>query len=171
MGGIDSAHVSEMEYTAQPDKRLLALIIMAMVVLPALVVVELAVPSFQPRFIPSGASEAAAVSAGSGKASGATVMVIMPNGVSVDKTMNFQPADITLVVGTNNTIIWKNDDSTDHTVNFISAPSGVTPSSISNSDVPPGTTFGPITLTVPGTYMYHCQFHPSWMIGKIIVKS
>jgi plastocyanin len=141
-----------------------------MVVVPILVFAELAVPSFQPRFTPGG-SEAAAVSAASGKSTGATVTVIMPNGVSVDKSLNFQPSTITLVVGTNNTIMWHNDDSTDHTVNFISVPSGVTVSSISDSDVPPGTSFGPITLTVPGTYTYHCQFHPFWMIGTIVVKS
>ena len=28
-----------------------------------------------------------------------------------------------------------------------------------------------VTFTVAGTYMYHCQFHPGWMRGTIIVKS
>jgi len=159
-----------MEYNAQPDRRLVALVLAVVVVFPVLIAAELAVPSLQPRFTPSGSSEAVAASGGTPP--GATVVtVIMPNGINLDKSLNFQPATLVLVIGVNNSIVWHNDDTTDHTVTFISVPSGVKASTISAGDVPPGTSFGPITLTTPGTYIYHCQFHPAWMRGTIVVKS
>jgi plastocyanin len=160
-----------MTYSPQPDKRLLAILIVGMIVVPSLVAIELAVPNFQPKFTPANNGEGAAVGQSSGKSSGATVLVVMPNGVAVDKSLNFLPATITLVVGVNNSVTWHNDDTTDHTVTFISVPSGVSAGAISAGDVPPGSTAGPITLIGAGTYKYHCQFHPFWMIGTIIVKA
>ena len=98
------------------------------------------------------------------------VQVIMPSGVSVEHNLNFQPSSMTLIVGKNNTVTWTNKDGADHTVTFTSGPSGVTLASISDPDVGSGQTFT-ITLTVPGTYTYHCNFHPAWMHGTIVVKS
>jgi len=160
-----------MTYSPQPDKRLLAVLIVGMIVVPSLVAVELAVPNFQPKFTPASNSEGAAVQQSGGHSSGASVVVAMPNGVAVDKSLNFLPATITLVIGVNNSVSWHNEDTTDHTVTFISVPSGVSASAISASDVPPGSSVGPITFTVAGTYKYHCQFHPFWMIGTIVVKA
>jgi plastocyanin len=93
----------------------------------------------------------------------------MPNGVGVRSSLNFLPSTITLVIGVNNTISWTNKDSADHTVTFTKVPTGAQESSISNPDVSPGETFT-ITLTAPGTYQYHCAFHPGWMHGTITVK-
>lgn len=93
----------------------------------------------------------------------------MPNGVGVRSSLNFLPSTITLVIGVNNTISWTNKDSADHTVTFTTVPSGVQRISITNPDVGPGETFT-ITLTVAGTYQYHCSFHPGWMRGTVIVK-
>jgi plastocyanin len=39
----------------------------------------------------------------------------------------------------------------------------------SSSDLNSGATFGPLVLTVPGTYTYHCTIH-SGMNGKIVVQ-
>jgi plastocyanin len=162
-----------MEYSAQPDKRLVAVVLIVVVAVPGLIAAELAVPSLQPRFVAGGGTSGGGTPTGGGGGTPSTIVgvkVVMPNGVNLQKTLNFQPADITLVVGVNNSVTWTNQDSTDHTVTFTAVPGGVTASSMS-SDVPPGTSFGPITFTVPGTYQYHCQFHPGWMRGTIVVKA
>jgi plastocyanin len=74
----------------------------------------------------------------------------------------FQPKEIPVIIGVNNTVTWSNDDpGTVHTV---------------HSDLPefdsgfldPGKTFTH-TSTKPGTFTYHCDPHP-WMVGKVTVK-
>lgn len=155
-----------MEYEAKPDRRLWALLILGATIVPSMVALELAVPNFQPR-IGGGGSTAPPASGGVGTTT--AVQVVMPNGVGVRSSLNFQPSTITVVIGVNNTISWTNKDSADHTVTFATVPSGVQRTSISNPDVGPGETFT-ITLTVAGTYQYHCSFHPAWMRGTIIVK-
>jgi plastocyanin len=74
----------------------------------------------------------------------------------------FQPKNISIAIGVNNTVTWTNDDDVVHTV---------------HSDLPefdslfldPGKSFTH-TFTRPGTYTYHCDPHP-WMVGRIIVKN
>jgi plastocyanin len=160
-----------MEYRAQPDKRLLALILIAITVTPLLIAAELAYPNLQPKFVAAGAPGSESNPINSTAASGAAVKIIIPSGVNLNHALNFQPSTLTLVIGVNNTVSWVNQDSTDHTATFSVVPSGVKASSISAGDIPPGTSFGPVTFTVPGTYQYHCQFHPGWMRGTIIVVS
>jgi plastocyanin len=159
-----------MEYEAHPDKRLVALLLIAITVAPVAIAAELYVPGLQPRFQAAGSSPSSP-STPSGPTSVAGVKVVMPSGVNLNHNLNFAPSTIVLVIGVNNSVTWMNQDTTDHTVTFSVAPAGVTLSSISASDVPPGTSFGPISFTVAGTYNYHCQFHPGWMRGTIIVKS
>lgn len=159
-----------MEYEARPDRRLVALVMIAVVVIPSLVAAELAVPSLQPRFQVSSPSGGGVTPTGGGPPV-AGVKIMIPNGVNLNHALNFQPVTIVLVIGVNNTVTWVNQDTTDHTATFTIVPSGVTPGSVTAGDVPPGTSFGPIAFTVPGTYHYHCQFHPGWMRGTIIVKA
>jgi len=74
--------------------------------------------------------------------------------------MNFYPADITINVG--DTVAWRNEDSLSHTV---------------TSDIPGSFGSGTLGLgiiyehkfTSPGTFGYHCSFHPN-MTGRVIVK-
>lgn len=159
-----------MEYETKPDRRLWALLILGAAIVPSMVAVELAVPNFQPRFGGGGSTTPSTSGAGGGGGGTAAVQVVMPNGVAVRSNLNFQPATITVVVGVNNTISWTNKDSADHTVTFAAVPSGVQRTAISNPDIGPSETFT-ITLTVLGTYRYHCSFHPAWMRGTIVVKS
>jgi plastocyanin len=154
------------EYESKPDGRLWAVVILVAAIVPITIVAELAVPGFQPHIGSSGAPPPSSSSSGGITA----VQIIMPNGVSVEHNLNFQPSQITVVVGKNNTITWTNKDSADHTVTFISGPSGVTLASISNPDVGSGQSFT-VTLTTPGTYKFHCSFHPAWMMGTIVVNS
>jgi len=163
-----------MEYEAKPDGRLVALILIAVVAVPALVAAELYFPGLQPKFQASSPSGGAGTpSGGSGGTSTpvAGVKIIIPNGVNLNHALDFTPSTVVLVIGVNNSVTWVNQDTTDHTATFTVVPAGVTASSVSASDVPPGTSFGPVTFTVAGTYDYHCQFHPGWMRGTIIVKS
>jgi plastocyanin len=157
-----------MEYEAKPDNRLWALIIIAAAIVPSLVAVELAVPGFQAHFSVAGSTPSQP--SGPPPGGGVAVQVIMPSGVSVEHNLNFQPSSITLVVGKNNTVTWTNKDGADHTVTFLTGPTGVNLASISDADVGFGQTFT-ITLTVAGTYTYHCGFHPLWMRGTIVVKT
>jgi plastocyanin len=95
--------------------------------------------------------------------------IMVPNGTAASGgSLNFSPQNITVVMGTNNTIVWKNNDVAAHTITFTSAPSGVTASSLSDSsDLGAGTSYT-VTLTTPGTYHYKCSIHP-WMVGTITV--
>jgi plastocyanin len=97
---------------------------------------------------------------------GSKTVVTMPAGVGADMTANFAPASITVVVGVNNTIVWTNDDTAVHNVDFQSGPSGATLTTSVN--VRNGQSTPAITLTIPGTYTYVCDYH-TWMKGTIIV--
>ncbi len=78
----------------------------------------------------------------------------------------FNPDNITLVIGVNNSVTWQNPNSVAHTVTSTSVPSGA---STFNLQLAAG---GSVTqqFTVAGTYYYRCTIHP-WMGGEIIVKS
>jgi len=158
--------VNTVEYEPSPDRRLWALVILAAAVVPSMITFELAVPGFQARL--GGGASSIPPPSGGGKT--AAVQVIMPNGVGVTSSLNFAPSKITVKVGVNNTITWTNKDGADHTVTFSAVPTGVQAVSLSNPDMGSGESFT-ITLTVAGTYHYHCSFHPGWMQGTIVVVS
>jgi plastocyanin len=160
-----------MEYEAKPDGRLVALLVIAAVVLPGLIAAELYFPSLQPKFQASSPGGGATTSGGGGTPAVAGIKIMLPSGVSINHALNFDPSTVVLVIGVNNSVTWVNQDTTDHTATFTTVPAGVTATSVSASDIPPGTSFGPVTFSVAGTYNYHCQFHPGWMRGTIIVKS
>jgi len=67
-----------------------------------------------------------------------TVMVAMPSGASVGPSAfpGFSPANVTVVIGVNNTVTWTNDDSADHTVYSTSIPTGA--SAFSDGENPSG---------------------------------
>jgi plastocyanin len=87
----------------------------------------------------------------------------------------YAPSTITVVIGKNNTVVWTNMDAAFHTATAVSSDpatfesgcldgTGATcPTSSSGSSFQ-------LTFTVPGTYVYVCDYHP-WMRGEVIVKS
>ena len=75
----------------------------------------------------------------------------------------FTPDVITLVIGTNNTVYWTNNDASIHTAT--SDKSGV----FDTGNIVQGAS-AQVTFTTPGTFTYHCIYH-AWMQGTIIVKS
>jgi plastocyanin len=88
------------------------------------------------------------------------VIVIIPAGSAENPRLGFTPSLIKIVIGVNNTVIWKNEDVEWHTAH----------SNIPEFDskmIPPGTSFTH-TFQRAGSYPYHCDPHP-WMTGLIIV--
>ncbi len=100
--------------------------------------------------------------------------IIMPQGVSADQSLNFQPSTIHLAVGVNNTVMFKDEDNgAPHNVWFTTIPTGaVNPNAAAGQSSFYQLTSGQsvqYTLTTPGTYKYECQFHSGWMQGTITV--
>ena len=90
------------------------------------------------------------------------ITVNIPLGAGDNPRIGFSPAVVTIVIGVNNTVVWKNDDSDWHTAhsNIPEFYSGI---------IQPGASFTH-TFERPGTYPYHCDPHP-WMTGVITVES
>jgi plastocyanin len=92
------------------------------------------------------------------------VYIIAPAG-SGSSLANFSPADVTLVIGVNNTVVLKNEDMADHTITSNPGDSF----SFDTGDISGLSSSAPIVFTTPGVYPYHCTFHPSFMHGTITV--
>jgi plastocyanin len=152
----------------EPNRPALGVLAVAGVLLALSIATMLVVPSLQPKLTPVAVAGGGGPPAGGGvERGGKPVMVMMPSGVGINQKLDFTPKDIVVVIGVNNTMIWVNQDSVDHTAT--SDPGA--PAAFDTGDVPGGTSSAPITLTTAGTYAYHCQFHPAWMKGTIIVMA
>ena len=90
------------------------------------------------------------------------VVVTIPSGAGDNPKLGFEPAIMTIVIGINNTVVWKNEDSDWHTAhsNIPEFYSGI---------IQPGASFTH-TFERPGIYLYHCDPHP-WMTGLITVEA
>lgn len=97
------------------------------------------------------------------------VTIILPQGVGQNSSLNFEPANVTVVIGVNNTIEWRDNDQTaQHTVTSTSVPDGA--KMFDSSTLNGGNTYT-LTLVVPGIYHYYCKYHPAWMIATIVAKT
>jgi plastocyanin len=98
-----------------------------------------------------------------------TVTVSIPNGSgSPSGAPGYAPDVVTVVIGTNNTVMWTQDDTGhNHTVTPKDQPAGGGWIAGSGNMVPKSTYS--FTFTVPGTYNYLCAYH-AWMTGTVIVK-
>jgi len=81
--------------------------------------------------------------------------------------ITFSLQNITVVIGTNNTVEWTNNDAAPHTVTSQTIPVGA--ASFNSGILSQGQTFV-YTFSVPGTYYYICTIH-AWMHGWVTVKS
>jgi plastocyanin len=93
----------------------------------------------------------------------------MPSNAAV---VNFDPINSTVVMGTNNTILWTNEDTIQHTV-VICAPGAGQECSpakafASSAFLSHGDTFT-ATLNYTGVWHFFCSIHPATMKGTIIV--
>ena len=97
---------------------------------------------------------------------GPTAMITIPSGIGNDKSLNFQSPSITVAAGT--TVTWVNQDTGSvHDVDFTSTPSGASVATSPNTNKWVNNEYS-VTLTVPGTYTYICDYH-DWMMGTITV--
>jgi plastocyanin len=121
-------------------------------------------PAAQSTTSTSSSSTAASSSSQSSKA---VTAVSIPSGAfNPSNPPGFAPDAITIVIGTNNTVTWTNNDSAPHTVTSTGAPSS---GSFDSGSIAPGQTWTH-TFTTAGTYHYTCSYH-SWMKGTIIVEA
>ncbi len=93
------------------------------------------------------------------------VLVIIPSGAATNSSLDFESATITVIFGVNNTIMWRNEDSTNHSISFVSNPVGYIRG---DSAIPPGKTYS-VELNVTGTYTYEDVLYSQWMKGTITV--
>jgi plastocyanin len=100
------------------------------------------------------------VMASGGGATG--VRVVIPPGTGSNVQQSYQPADIVLVIGVNNTVTWVNNDGVPHTVT-------ATDSSFDSGNLPPGATWSH-TFNSAGQFPYVCSYH-YWMKGTVTVEA
>ena len=91
-----------------------------------------------------------------------SVVVAIAKGSGTNLHLGFEPSIVTLVIGVNNTVTWKNQDTDWHTAHsdFPEFDSGL---------IQAGGSYTHVFERV-GIYPYHCDPHP-WMTGIVIVKS
>ncbi len=92
-----------------------------------------------------------------GQKDGATVYI-----VESPVYWQYSPENLTVVLGVNSTVTWISHS---FTVDTVTSDTGM----FSSPSISPGSTFS-FTFTDPGTYGYHCLYHP-WMKGTITVLS
>ena len=96
------------------------------------------------------------------------------SGYSGTPTMlyGYSPANVTVVIGVNNTVVWDNADVTFHTATSNPTDPAQFNSACISSKVGPCSPATPTSyqfkFTVPGTYVYHCDYH-AWMEGVVVV--
>jgi plastocyanin len=94
------------------------------------------------------------------------VLVIIPPGIEkLSNKISFEPINVTVVIGVNNTIVFVNNDDQEHILESTSWPQTGQPFQLYSL---PGSMVN-VTLTTPGTYTYFCEWHPIWMDGTITV--
>jgi plastocyanin len=150
----------------KPNTPAVAILCVAGILLALSVTGVLLIPGLQPRYV---AAPSPGGVPGGGPApppgpAGAPSFVIAPSGSGISE-INFTPADITLVIGVNNTLVLKNEDTADHTIT--SNPGDAF--SFDTGDISGLSSSSPIVFSTPGVFGYHCQFHPAYMHGTITV--
>ncbi len=90
-----------------------------------------------------------------------TVQVSIDAGSGVNTNLpGYTPADITVVIGVNNTVVWANNDDMPHTVTALDG-------SFDSANLNPGKSFVH-TFTNSGVFAYTCTYH-RWMNGTVTV--
>ena len=156
----------EEEYEeVKPNKPALAALALAGILIAISITAFLVVPGVQPRLAPASQVGGPEVPQTPTGLSGGTVVVIAALAGSGINQVNFSPSNLVLVIGVNNTIVLKNEDTADHTIT--SNPGD--PVAFDTGDVSGLSSSDTIIFTTPGTYAYHCQFHPAYMHGTSTV--
>ena len=93
---------------------------------------------------------------------GTSLVQIVPN-ASTMTTLAYDPDVIKVVIGVNNTVVWRNNDNVAHTA------TGSNFTAFTTGNINPGES-GSYTFNVTGTFPYHCVYHPN-MAGTVIVRA
>ncbi len=89
---------------------------------------------------------------------------------NIQQADSYMPKEITVLLGKNNKVVWKNADEVAHTVTADAGQVGKFVQEASRSRfLQAGENFD-FVFTNPGTYKYHCEPHP-WMKGTVIVQA
>ena len=91
--------------------------------------------------------------------SGPSAAVTIPMGAEVLGTRAFNPAQLSVAVGT--TVTWTNTDAVSHT-------STSDANAWNSGTVAPGGQFS-FTFPTAGTFSYHCAIHPG-MVGTVVAQ-
>jgi plastocyanin len=154
----------------KPNRPAVAVLCIAGLLLAISITSVLLIPGLQPRYVaapaPGGPSGPSPGGGGPPPPAGAQSVIIAPSGAGISE-INFEPANIVLVIGVNNTLVLKNEDTADHTIT--SNPGDAF--SFDTGDVSGLSSSNPIVFSTPGVFAYHCQFHPAYMHGTITVVS
>lgn len=145
----------------------IAILCVAGALLAISITTVLLIPGLQPRYVtapPPSSGPTSGVPSSGAPPAGATVFIVAPSGAGISE-VNFSPANVVLVIGVNNTLVMKNEDTADHTLT--SNPGDTF--SFDTGDISGLSSSAPIVFTTPGVYAYHCQFHPAYMHGTITV--
>jgi len=145
----------------------IAILCIAGVLLALSITSVLLIPGLQPHYIaasPPSSGPTGVPPSGPQAPTGITAYVVAPSGAGISE-INFTPANFVLVIGVNNTLVLKNEDTADHTVT--SNPGDAF--SFDTGDISGLSSSLPIVFTTPGVFGYHCQFHPAYMHGTITV--
>ncbi len=94
-------------------------------------------------------------------------IIHIPRGATSKTTDAYGPSAVVVKIGVNNTIAWLNGDTDPHTATA-PRPSGSSPAPFDTDNINPGQQSRAITLTVAGTYLYYCKWHPN-MLGELMV--
>jgi plastocyanin len=86
--------------------------------------------------------------------------VVMPDGVGTNTQLNYEPHNVLVIIGVNNTVTFANKDGTKHTVT-------ARDHSFNSGDILPGQSWTH-TFGTPGNYSFYCVYH-TWMTGTIEV--
>ncbi len=92
-----------------------------------------------------------------------TQIVMVPEAYLPNNPTFFEPKEIVVVLGINNTLTWKNTDIVAHTATSDTGAS----MTFDSKFVLPGEAWSS-TFTKPGTVNYHCTPHP-WMRASVTV--
>jgi len=141
----------------------IAILCVAGILLALSITSVLLIPGLQPRYL-AAAPPSSGPTGGPQALPGVTSFIVAPSGAGISE-INFAPANIVLVIGVNNTLVMKNEDTADHTLTSNPGDSF----SFDTGDISGLSSSAPIVFTTPGVFGYHCQFHPAYMHGTITV--
>lgn len=93
------------------------------------------------------------------------VLVVIPTGIDSNPAVGFEPANVKVVLGVNNTVFFDNQDSTEHIIQSYSWPNGTSGFDLWLTAGQTGT----IEFNATGTYVYNFELTEAANNGTVTV--